>query len=256
MSLINTLATEHDVHQCIEQQEWFEFTIETPAHRFNNFIHEVNSAGLIILFLIRGEYDRKQAIDFMSFINTCESSIQITDTIKKIENIMFDTMTMDAAIFLGPDFHSSFKADMPGIHQKTILCFPIYHCEFDGYENADEIMVMRKDFVPTLCWDRDPCPKIRCRFNNPRTKGGTIGKKLGLIDIGTVINEMIKLSGVSDGFIELSNCKNKSIRIISNQIDSYEVFNDKAQRIFCGNYDKTIEALKAFLIDAVELQKE
>jgi hypothetical protein len=185
----------------------------------------------------------------MEYVSSCDRTALFCDSILKHDLHSFAETQMNAAIFLGPAYHASFKANTPHIHSKTTISFPIYNCEFMGNESANEVMLMRRDFVSTVDWNRKPYPKIYLRFDNPKTKGGTIGTKLGLAKLDTVEREVQDLSGVKAGFIDVLNFRNIFARIVSPKRNFYYIYDNNENLMFSGELQSTLSTLKTFLIE-------
>lgn len=94
------------------------------------------------------------------------------------------------------------------------LCIPIFRCEFSGNESFKEFDSSAHHIVGIYNWHRTREPKISVYFDNPRTGGGTY-KKGAIVRLGVLIAEIDNLSGVSDGFIEITNYRNEVIEVLS-----------------------------------------
>jgi len=94
------------------------------------------------------------------------------------------------------------------------LCIPIFRCEFIGNESFKEFDSSAHHIVGIYNWHRTREPKISVYFDNPRTGGGTY-KKGAIVRLGVLIAEIDNLSGVNDGFIEITNYRNEVIEVLS-----------------------------------------
>lgn len=145
------------------------------------------------------------------------------------------------------DYHAYFKGRLDAQRQTLTLCLPVHECEFSGDESIDEFFAMRRDFVSTLDWGRKPTPKIRLRFANPDTKGGTKNGSV-LAKYSTVLREMDSLQGVGSGFLELENYRKQILEVLSPDETSYVVIrdrNDATRRTFPR--DEAKDVVWAFL---------
>lgn len=126
-----------------------------------------------------------------------------------------------SSVLLAPkNYHSYFKGVLDDRRENLVLCLPIHHCEFSGNEAVQEFVVMRREVVPTLDWERPVCPKIVFRFDNPRTGGGT-GNREVIAKYDLVLREIDNINGVADGFLEIENYKAHTIEILSPEEDRY-----------------------------------
>jgi len=249
MTLIDKLTNIYEIHNSGAATGWYEYLVETPKFRFHHFIYESVIGENLVLVSIRDEFNGSFATEFIEYLASCDRSFLVCDSIRKDSILSFAETKMNASVFLGPRYHTSFKAEAPDVHIKTTVCFPIYNCEFKGDEPSNEIMLLRRDFVSTVNWNRDPSPKIRFRFDNPKTKAGTIGKKFGLIKLDVVENEIKNLSGVEDGFMDIFNFNDFYIKICSPNKNYYVIYNKSDESIFSGDIRLSLNVIKRFLID-------
>lgn len=94
------------------------------------------------------------------------------------------------------------------------LCVPIHRCEFSGNETAEAFRQAAAHVVPVYEWDRDRQPKVSLYFDNPRTGGGT-DEAGALVPLRVLVAEIDTLSGVPDGFIEITNYRGEVIEVLS-----------------------------------------
>lgn len=107
-----------------------------------------------------------------------------------------------------PAYHSLLKGrgELEEKRVAVILCLPIHDCEFSGNESVEEFYDMRRRTVPTTTWTRVAVPKIRLRFDNPRSGRGT-GDVYTLATIESVIKLTADLADDRQSFIELINAR-------------------------------------------------
>lgn len=48
-------------------------------------------------------------------------------------------------------------------------------------------------------------PYLKLLYDNPRTRGGTVGNNRGFATLATLLRELPLLEGASDGFVEYEN---------------------------------------------------
>lgn len=129
-------------------------------------------------------------------------------------------------IVVPSNFHGYLKGNDGVVRDDLFLCLPIFRCEFSGRETVEEFKELRLHYVPTLNWQRQPCPKLRVYFDNPKTGGGTdeAGTFLKWLDL---LREIDALNGVSSGFIEVTNWSDEIIEIISPGEGEYVLIRDR-----------------------------
>ena len=139
-----------------------------------------------------------------------------------ISDLPINPRGFDKLVLAPSSFHSYFKGRLDKKRDRLVLCLPCFTSEFSGTETPREFMTLCQDIVPTRNWKRGIHPKIALRFDNPRTRGGT-GNAYVFAKYGTVINELEKLDGVKDGFLEVINFKGDVIEVISAGIGDFIV---------------------------------
>ena len=249
MTLINTLSELHPLKDVPQSKQWFVYSNVTPRFHFNHFVCESSNRNLICLTTVRGEYVPQHVAQFLTFLETFKDKMgDFIGVVLKVSWHGGSEIKMDHAMFLKPEGHSLLKTENSFLHAHTLVAFPIYDCEFSGDESAEEIVLMRKEFVATIDWNRNPQPKVRLRFDNPQTKGGTIGKHLGFSKLETVQREIRNLSGVQKGFIEMENFKGTRIKIISTKDDYYSIYNGHEKELCAGSLKTTLNTVSHFLV--------
>jgi len=123
-------------------------------------------------------------------------------------------------------FHAYFKGILDNKRTKLVLCLPIYRCEFSGDESAEDFILMRRETVSSLDWERAVSPKTILRFDNPVTKSGT-GDNEVLVKYQVMLNEIDNLNGVSKGFVELINYQGLVVEILSPELDKFTLIRDR-----------------------------
>lgn len=106
------------------------------------------------------------------------------------------------------------------------LCLPIFRCEFSGNESVEEFKWSTHHIVDVNNWQRTRQPKISVYFDNPRTGGGT-EKDGAIVSLETLIAEIDNLSGVSNGFIEITNYRNEVIEMLSPEEGRYALIRNR-----------------------------
>lgn len=123
---------------------------------------------------------------------------------------------------------STYHGLLNRIEKRTslFLCLPIFRCEFTGEESADDFRWSTHHIVEVNNWHRTRQPKISVYFDNPRTGGGT-DKDGAIVSLETLIAEIDNLSGVSDGFIEITNYRGEVIEALSPAEDHYVLIRNR-----------------------------
>jgi len=118
------------------------------------------------------------------------------------------------AIIAPPTWHANFKGRLDAEREELFLCVPAFSCEFTGQESIQEFTVLRREVVAIEHWQRSPSPKFLLRFDNPKTQSGT--RKSGVLAKAHVLHQEIdRLDGVSNGFIEVINYQGAVLEILS-----------------------------------------
>lgn len=124
----------------------------------------------------------------------------------------------DALLLVPPHYHDYFAGRLDAQRDRLILCVPIYGCEFAGDETAEIFRLLTREVVPIRDWRRFAHPRIRLRFSNPVTGGGTDDAVAGgyvFAGYDLVLRELANLDGVADGFIELINHRGRVMELLS-----------------------------------------
>jgi hypothetical protein len=123
-------------------------------------------------------------------------------------------------------YHAELKGRLDEERSSTILAIPIFHSEFSGDETVEEFLTLRRHLVPTRQWGRTVHPKIRLRFDNKMTGGGT-GANYVLVKFDQLESEIDNLTGVGDGFIEVVNYKGDVIELLSSGEATFSLIRDR-----------------------------
>lgn len=130
-------------------------------------------------------------------------------------------------VLLAPqNYHSYFKGILDNKRDNLALCLPVHRCEFYGDEPASEFILMRRELINYLDWERNACPKAILRFDNPKTRSGT-GNREVLAKYELILREIDNINGVTQGFIEISNYQKRTIEVLSPEIGVYVFIRDR-----------------------------
>jgi len=111
-------------------------------------------------------------------------------------------------------YHGNLKGRLEARRERLFLCVPIFRCEFTGDESAGEFRDAILRTVAVFDWNRDASPRIKVYFDNPRTGGGT-DESGAIFRFATLLSEIENLSGVVNGFIEITNYKGDVVEVLS-----------------------------------------
>ncbi|MBI6578441.1 hypothetical protein YA0001_23865 [Pseudomonas viridiflava] len=143
-----------------------------------------------------------------------------------IYQLSHSSMNFTHVIAVPSSYHGYFNG-RDGIDRTNLfLCVPIFRCEFSGDESVNEFKAMRLNSVPTLDWGRDAHPKLRVYFDNPKTGGGTVEEGV-LFKLPVLLDEVVRLENVADGFIEITNWRADILEVLSGSKDQYVLIYDR-----------------------------
>jgi len=115
-------------------------------------------------------------------------------------------------VLIVPSKYHGYLRGVEGLDRNNLfLCIPIYGCEFSGDETIEEFKVLHLDVVPILNWRREKFPKLRVYFDNPRTGAGTT-ESGAFFKMSDLLREVDEMSGVSEGFLEITNWRGECSR--------------------------------------------
>jgi hypothetical protein len=192
-----------------------------PAFTYHYYVWlaEKTSSGKDLLAVSETRYDD----DFASHILRSLAREAIADELQIRELAPYGKYKFNALLTAPPDYHSYFKGRLDAERKQLFFCCPIYRYEFGGNETSEEFYALRRDIVPTLDWQREPAPKIVLRFDNPKTGGGTVKRRRIFAKRELLLQEIDKLSGVENGFIEIGNYRGNTAEIRSAKRDVYKL---------------------------------
>jgi hypothetical protein len=123
-------------------------------------------------------------------------------------------------------YHGNLMSQLEEKRERLFLCVPIFRCEFSGDESADEFRDAILRTVAVFDWGRDASPKIKVYFDNPKTGGGT-QESGAIVRFATLLAEIENLSGVVDGFIEITNYKGDVVEVLSAKEGAYTLIRNR-----------------------------
>lgn len=111
-----------------------------------------------------------------------------------------------------PEAHRLFPQD-PDLNAVTFGVFPAYSNEISGAESVDQAADRFGRMLNHSDLNRRASPYVLIRFDNPRTKAGTIGDVPVFVSADYLTHELLSLEGVEDAYLELWNHRNEHWRV-------------------------------------------
>ncbi|MFE3599996.1 hypothetical protein [Streptomyces sp. NPDC059142] len=83
--------------------------------------------------------------------------------------------------------------------------FPAYSCEFSGRETLEEAVYRFKRMLRPTVIKRTAAPYLRIRYENSRTRGGSLGASREFATRDVLLRELALLEGAAGSFVEWEN---------------------------------------------------
>lgn len=183
--------------------------------------------------------------EFANFI--LSNSLPVEDGTKlSIRPLGLNKNGFNHLILAPKEFHGYLKGRLDDERERLLLCLPVHKGEFSGNESINDFFLLRRKIVDTLDWTRQPSPQVQIRFDNPKTGGGS-GAYV-LVKYEYLLNEIGKIEGVEDGFIEILNCSGAVAEILSHVADQFVLIlarDDSARELM--DKEQLVERILAFL---------
>jgi hypothetical protein len=247
VNLIETIGSLQELKPYNDSPCWFSYSNKTPRYCIVSFCRIADHDNFVVLVNIRNSFAPQALNRFLKLIDDKIQGLVPAKTIDKLTNPVTSDHRFDCWIALGPSAHNNFRIQNASVHARTVVCCPIFNCEFAGDESAEEIEVMRSDFVDTLDWNREPSPKLRMRFDNPKTGGGSEGTEFGFARPRVLFHELTLLDGIIRGWIELLNFKGEFLRVQSVQPRQFVFLDTNGNRVRQLDTDSAAQFLSNFL---------
>lgn len=217
---LQKLSHLYEVTPLLDTKECFLVNNSTPSHVFHTVIKFFGDG--ILAFPSRDRFYRVETLELideieMSFDVSKMSSDLFTIDRKKRSH----TAGIDFYCVLGSDFHDTFSTKFPDAQQKTVVIIPVYRCEFSGNESPAVLKLMRKEFVPTLDWDRPPFCKATVAFENKST--GVKSTNRGLSKQEFIFKELHSFRGGDGSSMEIENFLGQRIAVTRRNDDNYQI---------------------------------
>ncbi|PXX44949.1 hypothetical protein [Undibacterium pigrum] len=208
---------------CELGQGVFKCLDELPQKTYFNYIKfgAINDSGPDLLLVSENIEDDV----FASIVFSSLSSINYADTLQ-LTILPENGYGFTNVVLAGPSYHRHFKGRLDEKRDNLLLCIPSYQCEFTATESIEDFFLVRRYITPSEDWHRSQSPIIRLRCDNPKTQSGT-GEETVLVRFSNLVSEIGMLSGVSNGYIEISNYENRAIEILSPSIDEFILIRER-----------------------------
>ncbi|MFJ9434833.1 hypothetical protein ACIRQY_35040 [Streptomyces sp. NPDC101490] len=117
----------------------------------------------------------------------------------------YGTYRFDSVAAAAPPVHGYHHGRNESLNEVVSAVFPAYQCEFRGDENLEEAVLRFKRMLRPTIISRPPVPYLRMRYENTRTKGGSVGPSRGFTTHDVLLRELGLLEGAPGSFVEFEN---------------------------------------------------
>jgi hypothetical protein len=186
----------------------------TPAHEFTTVMAPLIDHQYFSDLASRDFFDPVLAASVLDFVSghtsglTPKRPVTILDKFSPPPGYAFESVAV-----LSPYAAKQYEYENARLSLRTFVVFPIYRCELSGDESAEEIDMIRHEFLDSLDWRRLPCPKISMAFQNKKTGVRSKRAKLGLAKLGDLLAEIDDLHDANGSWIKLQNFIGQICRI-------------------------------------------
>lgn len=153
---------------------------------------------------------------------------------KKLELVNFDSFTkikinefqqykFDNLLLVPSNYHHFFDDDFLEKRENLMMVIPIFDCEFSVHESIEDFNQIAFRNIKTKNFERVPSPKIKIKYNNPKTKVKTINNKYTITGYESLVVYIADMYGVDDSFLNLLNYKNDEIKITSPSNENFYI---------------------------------
>ncbi|MEU3789860.1 hypothetical protein AB0F07_08645 [Streptomyces fructofermentans] len=117
----------------------------------------------------------------------------------------YGTYRFDSVAAASPSVHGYHHGRNEALNEVVSGVFPAYRCEFRGDESPEEAVTRFKGMLRPTVLSRSPVPYLRMRYDNTRTKGGSVGPSRGFTTHDVLLRELGLLEGAPGSFVEFEN---------------------------------------------------
>jgi len=191
------------------------FDTVTGAHTFTSVVANVLGTSHLILTMSRDYFDTNLATDIVGFMRAQRHELDSTTDFLVVSGFASPGYLFDCLLILWPSMHRYFTGDSDSLHLHTLVALPIFHCEFTNSDTPDLVGLVRRKYVNSLDWDREPSPRVWIRYQNSITR--SVGKGLGLIKVEDSLVQIHRLEEDPYQFADVKNYLNEQIRITTSR---------------------------------------
>ena len=193
----------------------FKYCDKTPAHTFTTFVMPVLAGQYCVALPSRDSIDERLATAILTFIDSRNNLLSIQSNLILLELFNCPGFSFDTIAVLNPASAKQYEHENENMNKRAFVAFPLFRCELSGNESPDLIDLIRHDFLPTLDWNREPCPQISMSFLNTRTKARSKRVRPSLTDMQNVLSEIDNLLDADGSWIKIDNYAGRQCRILS-----------------------------------------
>ena len=178
---------------------------EAAKGRFHSVLALTGDGQHALQTNARESFDADLVRALIAFALAHEREILAAPTLAVLPGFSAPGFSFDAVAAAAPAVNRMHKADFPELGVVTLAVFPAYGCEFSGRETPEELRYRYYKPLDTANLRREPCPVMRMRYENPRTRGQSIGPKRGLDLPRVLLSGLTKLVDAPGAFVEFEN---------------------------------------------------
>ena len=213
-----------------------------PALSFDFYILNKSINSNLFFTLSQNQRDDAFAVKLLEYCSTLSLDGNIKGMLK-LPLVLSEEFTH--ILILPSSYFNFFSGRLDKERAMMLLAVPINGSEFSGNESASDFKDMQKQMKELYNWKREPSPKVLLRFDNPDTGGGTYGSKDVLVNYSLLVRELEQLSGISSGFMEITNIHGVRGELLSPSKNVY-LFPDDQTKL---NLEEAKDSIFKFLTD-------
>ncbi|GLZ02087.1 hypothetical protein [Actinoplanes sp. NBRC 103695] len=203
---------------------------------------------------VKGELDTGMAVSVLSYAREHSPQVLSAAPFAVLEGWTPPPQSQahfDVVAATIPAVHRYHELKHPELNEVTYAVFPAYRCEFSGRETQSEAEDRFDRMLEVADLARLATPWLRMRYDNPRTRGGSVGTELGLAWPDKLITELRNLENSEGAWIDFENFQNKQRRAFwqdglrlaagddSRSVDMTELIGYAQQFLFKGVDDES-----------------
>jgi len=186
---------------------WFKYQVKMPSTSLS-FYFKSNKSGNGIIQTVCDDVIEGEVIQNILQWAAEENVLNNKGAIFNVSPIKNNkkVKSLDCILCIPASYHrynSEFGAET---QVNTTAFFPCNHIEFMADETKNTFNAVR-DTISLTNWLRESQPRVSMRYNNPKMKSESKGKKLGVTRYSYALMHIENLWGAEGGFMELQNYK-------------------------------------------------